>query len=376
DDDSAPIDVGGTSPLSGNLPPPPAPPAILEGRPSTFLGSTTPQQPILPISQLTSNGNTVSQFLNTSIPPSFQTQPTYGVSQSQPSSFVPQTNTAVAPPATGQPPNFALGQNLSVPPPIATQPPPNIQALLKSIPSLQTIQQATAAAAAAAAAAANNQRPQQNLPSMNYPPPVTQQRFGDVDERVQPIQTIQTPVQPIQQVQPMHPVQPVAAQPPPASAPNFHLPPPRSQQSIYAEEGPSHIEYPPAVPGGDHEHHNGDNNYYGEGGRDGFYQKPPPAQFHNSGNYPPHGRGRPRGGGFYGHGGGRGDQWRKSNVGEGISRDEPKIGSEDSVPMRGDYRGGRGFVGPRGNLHNRGRGFQGGGFPKGRGRGNWGRDDY
>ncbi|PIO69705.1 hypothetical protein TELCIR_08458 [Teladorsagia circumcincta] len=225
--------------------------------------------------------------------------------------FVPQANTAVAPPTTGQPLNFAMGQNLSVPPPIATQPPPNIQALLKSIPSLQTIQQATAAAAAAAAAAANNQHPQQNLPQMNYPPPVTQQRFGDVDERVQPIQPIQTPVQPIQQVQPIHPVQPIVAQPPPGPAPNFQLPPPRSQQPIYAEEGPSHIDYQPAGTGGDHEHHNGDNNYYGEGGRDGFYQKPPPGQFHNSGNYPPPGRGRPRGGGFYGHGG-RGDQWRKS----------------------------------------------------------------
>ncbi|KAK6046238.1 dihydrouridine synthase [Cooperia oncophora] len=393
DDDSAPIDVGGTSPLSGNLPPPPAPPALLEGRPPAFLASTTPQQPIMPISQLTSNGSTVSQFLNNSntipqsfqtqpsntmppsfqpqpsntMPPSFQTQPTYGVSQSQPSTFVSPTNTAVAPPSAGQPSSFTGGHNLSVPPPIATQPPPNIQALLKSIPSLQTIQQATAAAAAAAAAAANNQRPTQNLPPMNYPPPVAQQRFGDVDERIQPVQqiptvqpmqpvqpiqpvqTMQPPVQPMQQpIQTIHPIQTVITQPP---SPNFHMPPPRPQQPVYAEEGPSNLDYQASVPGGDHEHHNGDSTYYGEGGRDEFYQKPPPGQqFHNSGNFgnfSSPGRGRPHGGGFYGRGGGRGDQWRKS----------------------GDFRGGRGFGGPRGNPHNRSRGgphggggFQGGGL--------------
>ncbi|VDO21463.1 unnamed protein product [Haemonchus placei] len=399
DDDSAPIDVGGTSPLSSTLPPPPAPPAMLDGRPSTYLGSTAPQQPILPISQPNSNGSTVSPYLNNSsaMPSSFQAQSAYGVSQNQSQpAFVSQTNTAVAPPATGQPSNFA-GQNLSVPPPIITQPPPNIQALLKSIPSLQTIQQATAAAAAAAAA---NQRQPQNIPSMNYPPPSAQQRFGDVDERIQPVQPMQPvqplhqpvqpvqplhqpvqPVQPLHQpvqpVQPLHqpvqpvqslqPSQPIISQPLPGSASNYHMPPPRSQQPMYAEEGPSHMDYQASVSVGDQEHLNGDNNYYGDGGRDGFYQKPPPTQqFHNSGNYPPPGRGRPRGGGggggFYGHGGGRGDQWRKS----------------------GDYRGGRGFGGPRGNFHNRGRGggphggggFQGGGFHRGRGRGNWGRDDF
>lgn len=51
DDDSAPIDVGGTSPLSGNLPPPPAPPVVLEARPPGVV--PCPQ----PVAQMPSNGS-------------------------------------------------------------------------------------------------------------------------------------------------------------------------------------------------------------------------------------------------------------------------------------------------------------------------------
>ncbi|KHJ81492.1 hypothetical protein OESDEN_18822, partial [Oesophagostomum dentatum] len=213
------------------------------------------------------------------------------------------------PPNASQPP-----PNLILPPSLASQPPPNIQALLKSIPSLQTIQQASAAAAAAAA---KSSLP----PPAGMPPTIPQQRFGDVDERLKPSmsqpppqvaapipsfhQMQQPPPNPMQQLIP-NPMQ----QPPPnplaPPAPSYQQQQPPVSQPPYAEEGPSHIEYK-AGPGGDFEQHNGDGQYYPEGDKDGFYNRPPP--FQNSGPFPPHNRGGPpRGGGFRG----RGDQWRKS----------------------------------------------------------------
>lgn len=355
DDDSVPIDVGGTSPLSGHLPPPPAPPAVLEPRPAPCLAATNPQTPGMPTAQLSSNGAAVPQLVNNNNPmPAFQVQShaAYGAAQPQftqqtstaQPQFAQQPSTAAALPSVSQPPPaFLMGQppNMSMPPPIATQPPPNIQALLKSIPSLQTLQQATVAAAAAAAANA------QNPPQMNFPPPTAPPvappvasstlplRFGDVDERVPPTVPQSVPQQ---------------AFPIPTRY-NVH-PPPRPQQPMYAEEGPSHVEYQSSGAAVDHEHHNGDGNRYGPN-----YSNQS-QRFHNAGNFPPHGRGRPRGEGFYGRSGrGGGDQWRKS----------------------GDFRGGRGFGGARGN---RGRGgfhsggFQGGGYQRGRGRGSWSRDEY
>ncbi|EYC25585.1 hypothetical protein Y032_0011g1288 [Ancylostoma ceylanicum] len=355
DDDSAPIDVGGTSPLSGNLPPPPAPPVVLEARPPG--GVPCPQPGV----QLPSNGNAVPQHPGGAAMPPFQARPPYGAAQPP---FAPPPNMSVPPPNASQPPpgfppNATQPQPpLVLPPSITSQPPPNIQALLKSIPSLQTIQQATAAAAAAAAASGKPQNP----PPMNFPPPVVQQRFGDVDERLPPVAAAQAPqgapppVPGYHQMQQPPPV-PVAAPAPPAA---FHQQQqPRLQPPAYAEEGPSHVDYQKPGPGGAFEQQNGDGQYHADGDKDGFYHQPPP-QFQNNGPpFSPHNRGRPRGGGSFGHG--RGDQWRKSN----------------------DFRGGRGFGGPRGGSFNRGRGgfhggggFQGGNFQRGRGRGNWNRDEY
>lgn len=85
---------------------------------------------------------------------------------------------------------------------------------------------------------------------MNFPPPVLQQRFGDVDERLPPV----APSQPPQGAPPVpgyHQLQ----QPPPvpvaAPVPNFHQQQqPRLQQPAYAEEGPSHVDYQKPGPGG------------------------------------------------------------------------------------------------------------------------------
>ncbi|KJH46213.1 hypothetical protein DICVIV_07733 [Dictyocaulus viviparus] len=283
DDDSTPIDVGGTSPLSGNLPPPPAPPTVLENRVAGFAG--------------------VSQLLGSCTAPSFQSQAAYGVSQS---SLASQSNVAMSSPNSTQSTNFnsniSQPSAVTLPPPITTQPPPNIQ--------------------------------------ISFPPPVVQQRFGDVDERVPPIMNHTAPGQ----------------------AATYQIQQSRLPTTIYAEEGPSHIDYHKQGYSSEQEQHSCDNQYYTDGGSDGFYQKPP--YFHNSGNYTLRGRGRPRSGEFYGHNGGRSDHWRK--------------------PVSHEFRGGRGFNGPRGNQHMRVRGgfhgggepFPGGNYQRGRGRGNWGRDDY
>ncbi|VDM84627.1 unnamed protein product, partial [Strongylus vulgaris] len=143
---------------------------------------------------------------------------------------IPPPNASQPPPGypsnTSQPP-----PNLILPSSLTSQPPPNIQALLKSIPSLQTIQQATAAAAAAAAASTRSQ----NLPSVNFPTTSLPQRLGDVDERMKPpaIQSSPHVTIPVPSHHQMH-------QPPPsplAPIPNYHQHQPISQQPSYAEEG-------------------------------------------------------------------------------------------------------------------------------------------
>ncbi|VDK54247.1 unnamed protein product [Cylicostephanus goldi] len=223
---------------------------------------------------------------------------------------VPPPNSSQPPP--GYPP--AVSQqpsNLVLPPSLTSQPPPNIQALLKSIPSLQTIQQATAAAAAAAAASTKTQNA-----SPNFPPPMPQ-RFGDVDERMkppvlQPAAHAAGPASNYHQVQqpPPAPLAPASLAPaslapaPLAPVPNYHQQQPIPRQPPYAEEGPSHIDYPKSG-SSDYEQYNGEEQY-ADGDKE-FYNQPS-SQFQNNA-FPPHNRGRPRGGGFYR---GRGEHWRKS----------------------------------------------------------------